>query len=68
VQFGIPIPANRGARVDIFSQVMADIGDLQSVDGDLSTFSGHLVMCREMLQAIERGKNEKGTVLYCVSF
>ena len=38
--------------MDLFSDVMADIGDLQSVDGDLSTFSGHLVMCREMLRTI----------------
>jgi hypothetical protein len=28
---------------------MADIGDMQSVSGDFSTFSGHLVVCREML-------------------
>jgi DNA mismatch repair protein MutS2 len=44
----IPLPAKMGARVD-FMQVMADIGDMQSVSGDLSTFSGHLVVCREML-------------------
>eukprot|EP01035_Chromulina_nebulosa_P037044 gene37044-49983_t len=52
VQFSIPLPTSRGGRVDLFSDVMADIGDLQSVDGDLSTFSGHLVMCREMLRTI----------------
>ena len=44
----IPLPTRQGARVD-FMQVMADIGDMQSVSGDLSTFSGHLVVCREML-------------------
>jgi len=42
--------------VDLFSDVMADIGDLQSVDGDLSTFSGHLVMCREMMRTINTRK------------
>lgn len=41
---GIPIPAEPGARVDLFDPVLADIGDLQSVTGDLSTFSGHLVV------------------------
>lgn len=41
---GIPIPAAPGARVDLFDPVLADIGDLQSVTGDLSTFSGHLVV------------------------
>ena len=32
---------------------MADIGDMQSVSGDLSTFSGHLVICREMLDRVQ---------------
>lgn len=41
---GIPIPAEAQARVDLFNPVLADIGDLQSVTGDLSTFSGHLVV------------------------
>lgn len=44
---GIPVPAAPGARVDLFDPVLADIGDLQSVTGDLSTFSGHLVVRRE---------------------
>mmetsp|Transcript_12092 Transcript_12092/g.25605 ORF Transcript_12092/g.25605 Transcript_12092/m.25605 type:complete len:628 (+) Transcript_12092:2-1885(+) len=47
---GIPIPAEeRSARVDFFGPVLADIGDIQSVDGDLSTFSGHMLVCREVL-------------------
>ena len=48
---GIPVPSNptEPARVDFFSPVLADIGDLQSVDGDLSTFSGHMLVCREVL-------------------
>jgi len=32
---------------------MADIGDMQSVSGDLSTFSGHLVICREILDRVQ---------------
>jgi len=36
-------------RVDYFDPVLADIGDIQSVDGDLSTFSGHMLVCREVL-------------------
>jgi len=51
---GIPIPA-RSARVDFFDPVLADIGDLQSVGGDLSTFSGHMLVCREVLAS--SGKN-----------
>lgn len=51
---GIPIPANRQTsdhtpRVDFFDPVLADIGDIQSVGGDLSTFSGHMLVCREVL-------------------
>jgi len=48
---GIPIPSKSSepARVDFFSPILADIGDSQSVDGDLSTFSGHMLVCREVL-------------------
>lgn len=57
---GIPLPANPESadympRVDFFSPVLADIGDLQSVGGDLSTFSGHMLVCREVLA--NSGKN-----------
>ena len=53
---GIPVPAkSKKARVDFFNPVLADIGDLQSVDGDLSTFSGHMLVCREVLA--NSGKN-----------
>ena len=42
VRDGIPIPSKEDepARVDFFSPILADIGDIQSVDEDLSTFSG----------------------------
>ncbi|KAI2507239.1 DNA-binding domain of DNA mismatch repair MUTS family [Fragilaria crotonensis] len=54
VRNGIPIPASKGSsthapRVDFFDPVLADIGDIQSVGGDLSTFSGHMLVCREVL-------------------
>ena len=53
---GIPVPSkqNEPARVDFFSPVLADIGDLQSVDGDLSTFSGHMLVCREVLNNADK--------------
>ena len=52
---GIPVPAQEeGARVDFFGPVLADIGDIQSVDGDLSTFSGHMLVCREVLASSGR--------------
>lgn len=59
VRHAIPIPAQSGARVDVFHEIMADIGDMQSVSGDLSTFSGHLVICREILQHAQELKYNK---------
>ena len=59
---GIPIPAAYGdlngdykPRVDFFNPVLADIGDIQSVDSDLSTFSGHMLVCREVLALAQTG-------------
>lgn len=52
VRAGIPFPAETGSRIDLFSDVIADIGDLQSVEGDLSTFSGHLLVLQEILTRI----------------
>lgn len=51
----IPIPAKHGSRVDIFEPILADIGDLQSVTADLSTFSGHLAVLREALAVAAPG-------------
>lgn len=39
---GLLIPAGSGSRIGFFTAVLADIGDQQSVAGDLSTFSAHL--------------------------
>ncbi len=49
VRAGIPVPARAGSRVDCFRTILADIGDHQTVSGDLSTFSGHVQVCREVL-------------------
>ena len=54
---GVPIPAEPGARVDFFGTVLADIGDMQSIGGDLSTFSGHLLVCKVMYLA---GMGQRG--------
>jgi len=60
---GIPIPAAHSdldgiyqPRFDFFDPVLADIGDIQSVDSDLSTFSGHMLVCREVLALAKSGK------------
>ncbi len=42
VQHGIPVPASGDSKVSVFKQVLSDIGDQQSIDNDLSTYSSHL--------------------------
>ncbi|MCH9031821.1 MAG: Smr/MutS family protein, partial [candidate division Zixibacteria bacterium] len=39
---GIPIPADARSKVGIFANIFADIGDEQSIEQSLSTFSSHL--------------------------
>ena len=42
VQSGLLIPADEHSKVGIFTQIFADIGDDQSIESDLSTYSAHL--------------------------
>lgn len=55
VRVGCFVPADPGSRVDHFPAVLAAIGDAQTVEGDLSSFSGHLVVLQSMLDAARPG-------------
>ncbi len=48
--YGLHIPADENSTVGIFSSIFADIGDDQNLQQSLSTFSGQILMIREMLQ------------------
>jgi DNA mismatch repair protein MutS2 len=52
-QSGLPVPASE-AQFPIFDQVLADIGDQQSIQESLSTFSAHIAHIREMLFDVTR--------------
>ncbi len=47
--YGVPLPAAPHSSFPLFDQIVADIGDEQSIEDDLSTFSSHVSNLRHML-------------------
>lgn len=52
---GLPISAELGSRVPELPGMYADIGDAQSLESSLSTFSGHLMRTLTILHSVKRG-------------
>ena len=50
---GLHVPAEAGSTVPWFAIVHSDIGDAQSLEQDLSTFSGHMVKLRDYLESAD---------------
>ena len=46
---GLMIPAGDGSRISIYKKVLVDIGDQQSIENDLSTFSSHISTIKTIL-------------------
>ena len=42
IQCGLPVPMNEASKMGFFKQLLMDIGDEQSIEDDLSTYSSHL--------------------------
>ncbi len=54
-QAGLHIPASPESEMCLFEEIFVDIGDEQSIENDLSTYTSHLLCLRDILQRAGKG-------------
>ena len=52
---GLPVPARAGSQVPVYGAIFADIGDEQSIEQSLSTFSGHMTAVIDIIERAHEG-------------
>ncbi|MBX3246052.1 MAG: Smr/MutS family protein [Myxococcales bacterium] len=52
---GLPVPAAEGSRAGFFSPIASDVGDEQSIEKNLSTFSAHVTNLSRLLASTRHG-------------
>lgn len=53
LQCGLPVPMSPNSRTGIFHHIFIDIGDEQSIEDDLSTYSSHLLNMKNMMKGCD---------------
>ncbi len=59
-QSGLHLPCNDGSRICIFEKILVDLGDEQSIEQSLSTFSSHMVN----IVSVVNERNDRSLVLF----
>lgn len=54
LQCGLPVPVGDRSKAGIFKNIMIDIGDEQSIENDLSTYSSHLLNMKMMMRHADK--------------
>ena len=62
-QAGLHIPVREGSSLPIFGSIHADIGDQQSIEWNLSSFSAHIELIKRMLTSLDKPDHLPGLVL-----
>ena len=53
LQCGLPVPMGENSKAGVFHNIFIDIGDEQSIEDDLSTYSSHLINMKNMMRGCD---------------